>query len=98
MGEGLSETDFVQALLKVSGVNSLDLYMGGYSNAYLPDGTQVAAGVKTYKQLKSIPGYNQDLNSFPAITSDYDVIFGQESTMAAYEILVLDTLTVNVLS
>jgi hypothetical protein len=98
MGQGLSETDFVQALLRVSGVNSLDLYMGGYSNAYLPDGTQVAAGVKTYKQLKSIPGYNQDLNSFPSVVSDYDVIFGQESTMAAYEILVLGTLTVNVLS
>lgn len=98
MGMGFSANEFVKTMSAVSGVKSLDLYMGGYASAFLPDGTLVAAGVKSYKQLKSIPGYNDAVNQFPSVASDYDIIFGLEDPVNAYEIIVLDTLQVNVLT
>ena len=98
MGMGFNANDFVKTLSLVPGFKSLDLYMGGYSSSYLPDGTQITAGVKTYQQLSSIPGYGDNVNSFPAVNSDYDVVFQVTNPINAYEIIVLDTLTVNVLT
>ena len=95
---GFNANDFVKTLSLVPGIKSLDLYMGGYSSSYLPDGTQITAGVKTYQQLSSIPGYGDNVNSFPAVNSDYDVVFQVTNPINAYEIIVLDTLTVNVLT
>ena len=98
MGMGFNAVEFIKAISNVSGVKSLDLYLGGYASAFLPDGTELAAGVKTFKQLKAIPSYKDSFNEFPKVASDYDIIFGLEEPVKPYEILVLDVLTVNVLT
>lgn len=98
MGMGFDAAGFIKMISNVSGVKSLDLYMGGIASAFLNDGTELAAGIKTYKQLKSIPSYKDAMNEFPKVATEYDVLFGLEDPVKPYEILVLDTITVNALT
>lgn len=98
MGRGLNSVDFIKAISSVSGVKSLDIYLGGLATILLPDGTEVTTGVKTYKNLKDIPNYKDSINEFPKLVSEYEVILGAEDAIKPHELLILDTLTVNVLT
>lgn len=91
MGMGLNSFDFIKSLSAISGIESFDIYVGGLASAFLPDGTILATGVKTYKQLKDIPGYKDSLTEFPKLSSEYDILFGAEYPIKPYEIIVLNT-------
>ena len=96
MGHGLNTGELIKALSSVSGVRSFDVYFGGYATAYSSDGLEVASGIKTYKNIKDIPGYEESQTNFPKVTSDYEVIFGVEDHLQSYELIVLSNLEINI--
>jgi len=98
LGMGLNATNFLKAVSNIAGVKSLNIYVGGYASVVLADGTEVVTGIKTYKHLKDIPNYMDSVNEFPKLVSEYEVILGAENPIKPYEIIVLDTLNVNVLT
>lgn len=98
MGRGLNSVEFIKAISSVPGIRTLDIYLGGLATITLADGSEVVTGIKTYKHLKDIPNYKDSINDFPKLVSEYEVILGAEDAIKPHELLVLDTLTVNVLT
>jgi hypothetical protein len=98
LGLGLKASEFIKTISNVSGIRSVDVYIGGLSTVFLPDGTEIVTGAKTYSQLKDIPSYQDTSEQFPSLSTSYDVSLSLSEPVAPYEIVVLDTLTVNVLT
>ena len=98
MGRGLNSVEFIKAISSVPGIRTLDIYLGGLATITLSDGSEVVTGIKTYKHLKDIPNYKDSINEFPKLVSEYEVILGAEDAIKPHELLILDTLTVNVLT
>ena len=98
LGQGLRASEFIKAISNVSGIRSIDIYLGGLSTVFLPDGTEIVTGQKTYSHLKDIPSYKDTSEQFPALATSYNVALSLTEPVAPYEIVVLDTLTVNVLT
>jgi hypothetical protein len=98
LGLGLRASDFIKSISSVSGIRSVDVYLGGLSTVFLPDGTEIITGEKTYSQLKDIPAYQDTSEQFPSLATSYNVSLSLSEPVAPYEIVVLSNLTVNVLT
>ena len=98
LGLGLKASEFIKTISNVSGIRSLDVYLGGLATVFMPDGSEVVTGEKTYTHLKDIPSYQDTSEQFPALATSYDVKLSLTEPVAPYEIVILDNLTVNVLT
>lgn len=97
LGLGLKAVDFIKIISSVPGIRSVDVYLGGLATVFLPDGTEIITGSKTYSQLKDIPSYQDTKEEFPKLSTSYDISLSLSDPVAPYEIVVLDELVVNVL-
>ena len=98
LGLGLKASEFIKAISNVAGIRSIDVYLGGLATVFLPDGTEIVTGSKTYTHMKDIPSYQDTSEQFPTLATAYDVSLSFTDPVAPYEIVVLNTLTVNVLT
>jgi len=98
LGIGLQASDFIRTINTVSGVSFADVYLGGITTITLADGTTVASGSKTYTPIVDIPGYKDTSEQFPALSTSYDIASTLLNPLAPYEILVLNTLEINIIS
>lgn len=98
LGLGLKSSEFVKIISSVPGIRSVDVYLGGLAIVFLTDGTLVTSGNKTYSHMKDIPSYKDTSQEFPKLATTYDVTLTFADPVAPYEIVVLDTLVVNVLT
>ena len=98
LGMGLKAASLVKTLNAVSGVNSADVYLGGITTVTLPNSVEIVSGTKTYTPIKDIPGYQDTTQEFPALSTSYDISSSLLNSIAPYEIIVLDTLEVNIIS
>ena len=98
LGMGLKAANFIKVLNNVSGVSSADVYLGGITTITLPNSVEVVSGTKTYTAIKDIPGYQDTSQQFPELSTSYDISSSLLDSIAPYEIIVLDTIEVNILS
>jgi hypothetical protein len=98
LGLGLKSSEFIKEISTVPGIRSVDVYLGGIATVFLPDGTEIVTGNKTYTQLKDIPSYQDTSEEFPKLSTAYDVTLSLSEPIAPHEMIVLDILTVNVLT
>lgn len=98
LGMGLKAASLVKTLNAVSGVSSADIYLGGITTVTLPNSVEIVSGNKTYTPIKDIPGYQDTTQAFPTLSTSYDISSSLLNPIAPYEIIVLDTLEVNIIS
>ncbi|MCI4435270.1 MAG: hypothetical protein JHC33_00475 [Ignisphaera sp.] len=98
LGLGLRASEFIKLISNVPGIRSIDVYLGGLTTVFMPDGTEVITGEKTYTNLKDIPSYADTSEQFPSLATAYDVQLSLTEPVAPYEIIILDNLSVNVLT
>lgn len=98
LGLGLKASNFIRTINNVSGVSSADVYLGGIVTVTLPNGTEVVTGSKTYTPLVDIPGYKDTNEAFPDLSTSYDISSSLLNSIAPYEIVVLSTLEINIIS
>ena len=98
MGLGFRSTDFIKAVSSVSGIDTCDFYFGGLETLDLGNGSTVILGNKVYQQIKDIPSYTDNPANFPKLGNAYTGIAQVTTQLKPYEILVLDTLTINTAS
>jgi hypothetical protein len=95
---GLKAASLVKTLNAVSGISSADVYLGGITTVTLPNAYEIISGTKTYTPIKDIPGYQDTTQEFPTLSTAYDISSSLLNSIAPYEIIVLDTLEVNIIS
>ncbi len=98
LGIGLQASDFVRTINSVPGISFADVYLGGITTITLPDGTEIASGSKTYTPISDIPGYQDTSEQFPLLSTSYNIQSTLLNPLAPYEILVLNTLEINIVS
>ena len=98
LGLGLRSSEFVKLISNVPGIRSIDVYLGGLATVFMPDGTEIITGEKTYTHLKDIPSYADTSEKFPSLATAYDVQLSLTEPVAPYEVVILDNLAVNVLT
>lgn len=98
LGLGLKSADLVKIINGVPGISSADLYVGGIAVVTLHNGTEIVTGSQTYVPLKDIPGYQDTSKQFPELSSSYDISLSLLQPIAPYEIVVLNSLEVNIIS
>lgn len=97
LGIGLQAANFVKTLNEVSGVSFADVYLGGITTVTLPDGTEIVTGSKTYTPIADIPGYQDTSLQFPVLSTSYNIESSLLAPLAPYEIVVLNTLEINII-
>ena len=98
LGLGLRAADLVKTINNVSGVSFADVYLGGITTVTLPDGTEIVTGSKTYTPIADIPGYKDTSEEFPTLSTSYNISSTLLNSLAPYEIIVLNSLEVNIVS
>ena len=95
---GLKAASLVKTLNAVSGISSADVYLGGITTVTLPNSVEIISGTKTFTPIKDIPGYQDTSQEFPTLSTSYDISSSLLNSIAPYEIIILDTLEVNIIS
>ncbi|MCI4436182.1 MAG: hypothetical protein JHC33_05150 [Ignisphaera sp.] len=98
LGIGLKAASLVKTLNAVSGISSADVYLGGITTVTLPNSVEIISGTKTFTPIKDIPGYQDTSQEFPTLSTSYDISSSLLNSIAPYEIIILDTLEVNIIS
>lgn len=95
MGLGFKATEFIRTVSSVSGIDTCDFYFGGLETLDLGDGNTVILGNKVYQQIKDIPSFTDNPAKFPKLGNIMLGIAQVTKALKPYEILVLDSLTIN---
>lgn len=94
MGVGFKTTEFIKALSSVPGLETFNAYFGSLASITRAATDLLVYGNKQYSLIKDIPSYS--------VNSDTDIVAlqSQEVTrqLLPYEILILDSLTINAVS
>ncbi len=98
LGIGLQAANLVKTINNVSGVSFADVYLGGITTVTLSDGTAIITGSKTYTPIADIPGYKDTSEQFPTLSTSYNISSSLLDSLAPYEIIVLNSLEVNIVS
>ncbi len=98
MGIGLKASNLVKTINSVAGISSADVYIGGIISISLPDTTEIVSGSKTYLPIKDIPGYADTSQQFPELSAAYDIETSLLQPLNQYEIIVLNSLEINIVS
>lgn len=97
LGQGLDTAKLIKSLAQLSGIKSMDIYLGGYSTVVDSSGNEIQSPFKIYQTLKDIPGYDENTAQFPTINSQISTSFSTTDKVKAWEILLLDKLEINTL-
>ncbi len=95
MGMGFSASDFHNQLSQVPGILDYDAYFGGTETVTLPNGTVIPLGSTIYVQIQDIPSYNESTTNFPPLGNNIIGIANVTQAMNPYEVLVLNTVSIN---
>lgn len=98
MGEGLNSAELLKSISRVSGLSSMDIYLGGISAVYDASGNVVIQGEKVYQQLMDIRPYDFNVTEFPALENQISVISDVTASMQPFEIIHLNSLIINTAS
>lgn len=97
MGLGFRSTDLIKAISAIPGIATSDFYFGGLETLSTSDGA-ILLGNKMYQQIKDIRSFSDSSLPFPAIGNSISSLAEITQQVKPYEILVLDTLTINIAS
>ncbi len=99
MGIGFRSMDLINALSAVQGISTIDLYFLSFPIVQNSDGSTTTLGVSQYQQIRDIPSYyTVQSDQFPVISSQLDYISSITQPMNPYEILYLNSITINTVS
>lgn len=98
MGEGLNSAELLKSISRVSGLSSMDIYLGGISAVYDSNGNIVVRGEKIYQQLMDIRPYDFSVTEFPPIENQISVVSDVTASMQPFEIIHLNSLIINTAS
>jgi len=93
MGIGFNAAELIKTIsVNVSGIKNMNIYFGGTIKN--PDGS--ISNVKEYQFIKDIPSYLEETATFPSISTTDNVLNNITDKLKAYEMILLDSLTINI--